>query len=520
MELTGTADAVGAVSPAGHRSLSPTLAAFLQDWQPRQRRTAGYQAMLFTRLDTLSRAHPEWADYDLMTHLLGALHLIIENDRLTGGHTREQIVDELAGLVALEHREDMSARHQEIAAAVVDVLLNTRGRQTRLSQPYMRANLDGTVDHPPLTLRLVQAVGDDDAVSPVLRPTPEAINIFQNLYDFDPSDRAAAERYRSERMLRRRDYDEVLSSVERRSTSIHGLQSDLDRMLRRIAYNVRDVDYASDVIPRLDEAMSLIGEQVDAEEKFASTVAEHVHDDAPDLPRLHRIIERLQQLIRSLSGLHRTTASFKRQYEEQQDRQLFTYRRMTISPQAEIVEPLLGATPEQLIALMEEPLATWMGVREPRIPSLRALFDRVAPPRHDRGGDPPRDPFDLGDVRNEAEEFDPALAEAASRILDSITEPLALSELLSGVATGTEPLDDLEPRHRLLLPWVLGVAVAGGYGSTDAGEAGNPATTQRQLTVLRTGQTFDDGTISGDDLLIVPRAREITVMTGGTRGRH
>ena len=110
MELTGTADAVGAVPMAGHRSLSPTLAAFLQDWQPRQRRTAGYQAMLFTRLDALSRAHPEWADYDFLTHILGALHLIIENDRLTGGHTREQIVDELAGLVALEQPEDTSTQ--------------------------------------------------------------------------------------------------------------------------------------------------------------------------------------------------------------------------------------------------------------------------------------------------------------------------------------------------------------------------------------------------------------------------
>jgi hypothetical protein len=508
MELTGTADAVGAVPPASHRSLSPTLAAFLQDWQPRQRKTAGYQAMLFTRLDALSRAHPEWADYDLLTHVLGALHLIIENDRLTGGHTREQIVDELAGLVALENPEASPAQHQEIAAAVVDLLLNTRGRQARLSQPYMRTNPDGTVDHPPLTLRLVQTVGDDDAVSPVLRPTPEAINIFQNLYDFDPSDRAAAERYRSERMLRRRDYDEVLSSVERRSTSIHGLQTDLDRMLRRIAYNVRDVDYASEIIPRLDEAMSLISEQVDAEEKFAATVAEHIHDDAPDLPRLHRITECLQQLIRSLSGLHRTTASFKREYEEQQDRQLFTYRRMTISPQAEIVEPLLDVTPEQLIALMEEPLATWMGVREPRVPSLRALFDRVAPQRYDRSGDSPRDPFDLGEVRDEAEGFDPALAEAAARILDSITEPLSLSQLLSDLATGTEPLDDLDPAHRHLLPWVLGVTVAGAYGSTDTGEAGNPTPGQRQLTILRFGQTFDDGTLSGDDLLIVPFSEE------------
>lgn len=74
MESTGTADAVGVIPTTGHRSLSPTLAAFLQDWQPRQRKTAGYQAMLFTRLDALSRAHPEWAGYDLLTHVLGQCH--------------------------------------------------------------------------------------------------------------------------------------------------------------------------------------------------------------------------------------------------------------------------------------------------------------------------------------------------------------------------------------------------------------------------------------------------------------
>jgi hypothetical protein len=185
-----------------------------------------------------------------------------------------------------------------------------------------------------------------------------------------------------------------------------------------------------------------------------------------------------------------------------------TYRRLTISPQAEIVEPLLDITPEQLIALMEGPLAAWMGVHEPRVPSLRALFDRVAPPRHDRSGDSPRDPFDLGDVRGEAEGFDPALAEAVSRILGSVTEPLSLSQLLSRLAMGTEPLDDLYPAHRHLLAWVLGVTVAGAYGSTDTGEAGNPPPEQRQLTILRTGQRFDDGTLSGDDLLIVPFPEE------------
>jgi hypothetical protein len=434
--------------------------------------------------------------------------LIIENDRLTGGHTREQIVDELAGLVALENPSDGPTRHHEIAMAVVDLLLNARGRHTRLSQPYMRVSAEGAVDHPQLTLRLVQTTGDEETVTPVLRPTPEAINIFQNLFEFDPSDRAAAERYRSERMLQRRDYDEVLSSVERRSTSIHGLRSDLERMLRRISYNVRDVDYAGEVIPRLDEAMSLIGEQVEAEEKFAATVAEHVHDDAPDLPRLQRITERLQHLIRSLTGLHRTTASFKREFEDQQDRQLFTYRRMTISPQAEIVEPLLGITPAQVITLMQGPLAIWMGVRPPRVVSLRALTDRIAPGRRDLGTGPQTDPFELGGARDPAEDFDSALADAASRILSAITRPCSLSEVLAGLATQPDLIEELEPRQQVLLPWVLAVMVAGSYGSTDSGEPGTglAPSTEARLRVLRTGRAFDDGIVAGDDLLLIPTA--------------
>lgn len=515
MEPTGGIDdAEGLLPRAGSRSLSPALAAFLADWQPRQRRTAGFQAMLFSRLDTLARAHPEWDGYDLLTHALGALHLIIENDRLTGGHTREQIVDELAGLVALERPEDSPERHHEIAAAIVDLLLNARGRHTRLSQPYLRVGRDGTVDHPQLTLRLVQTVGDEEAATPRLRPTPEAINIFQNLFEFDPSDRAAAERYRSERMMKRRDYDEVLSSVERRSTSIHGLRADLDRMLRRISYNVRDVDYAGEVIPRLDEALTLIGEQVDAEEKFATTIAEHVHDEAPDLLRLKRINERLQQLIRSLTGLHRTAASFKREFEEQQDRQLFTYRRMTISPQAEIVEPLLRVTPAQMTGLMEGPLAAWMGTRAPRITSLRALIDRIAPVRHGPGGGPQADPFELGDVRDPAEGFSPALAEAARKILGTIAGPVSLSEVLSGLRANPEALDGVEARYRSLLPWVLAVTVASAYGATDAGEPGtSPAASQDgDVMVLRTGSTFEDRTVSGDDLLIIPAAGQWSPM--------
>lgn len=270
-------------SDSGRYQLSPTLRAYLSTWQPRQRRTAGLQAALFNRLDTLARAHPEWESYDLLTHVLGAMHLIIENDRLTGGNTRVQIIEELSGLVALEQQGDPPELHRAIAEALIDLLLNAKGRYTRVRDRYVMVDAGGTVTHPEQSFHFVRTVGDDTAAEPTLRATPEAINIFQNLFEFDPSDRAAAERYRSERMLQRRDYDEVLSSVDRRATGIHGLRSDLEQLLRRISYNVRDVAYAGEVIPRLDEALVLVHEQVEAEERFAEAVSDHAHHDAPDL---------------------------------------------------------------------------------------------------------------------------------------------------------------------------------------------------------------------------------------------
>src|SRR5438094_8733569 len=126
--------------------VSPTLRAFMAGWQPRQRRSLGMLYALLSRLQTVGQAHPEWANYDLLTHILAALHLIIENDRLTGGHTEEQIIDELFALVASEHPDDDPTVHRAIAEAVVDVLTNARNRRLRLRDHYMHAPNGGSVE--------------------------------------------------------------------------------------------------------------------------------------------------------------------------------------------------------------------------------------------------------------------------------------------------------------------------------------------------------------------------------------
>jgi hypothetical protein len=436
---------------------------------------------------------------------LAALHLIIETDRLTGGHTREQIVDELVGLIAFEHPRDPAERHREIAEAAVDLLANARDRHTRLRDRYLRVGPDGSVSHPDQSFHLVRVVSADETAEPTLRATPEAINIFQNLFEFDPSDRAAAERYRSERMLERHDYDEVLSSVERRATSIHGLRGELDRLLRRLTYNVRDVDYAAQVIPLLDEAVALVREQIDAEERFANTVAEHIHHRAPDLPRLQRITDHLQALIRALTALLRTATVVRKRFEEEQDRQLFTYRRVTINPQSELLQPLLAVTPQELVELLQAPLAVWLGPRRPCVPNLQAVIDRTVPTRRPPTTTQSMDPFDLGGLRGRNDELDPMLLAAVTRVLGEVTAPTSLSELLGRLADAPG-IDRLQVSQRALLPWALAVTVASAYGVTDPDEprSSSEGFDHSRLAVVWNGGRLNGGPVAGDDLLIIP----------------
>ena len=490
--------------PDVRRRVSDALAAFLVSWQPRQRRTAGLQSVLFTRLHNLLGAHAEWRHYDLLTHALAALHLIIENDRLTGGHTETQIVDELAGLVAFEKPNDPPETHREVAQAVVDVLTNARGRRLRFTDQYLHAP-NGTVAHPEQTFHFVRYVGADDTTNPTLRATSEAINLFQNLYEFDPSDRVAAERYRSQRMLDREDYDEVLSSIERRATTVHGLQMTLNGLLAHISHNVRDVDYAARVIPVLDESLRIVIEQIDAEERFAEAVNEYMHRDAPDLTHLQRISSRLQALIRSLGKLRRTAGETKGHFEHQQDRQLFTYRRITINPQSQVIEPLLTFAPDSLLAMTAGPLAMLLGPRRPRILNLAQVIDRTIPKQRSIYDSDVDDPFDFGGLYVPALDLDPAHTAAVADRLAAVTEPVSLPELLSDIADDPE----LSPQERQRVAWLMALTVASAYGVVDATDDESHSVDvsmfdHDRLKVVASGESFENNGICGAELIVVP----------------
>ncbi|MGW6739365.1 hypothetical protein ACWGDX_01260 [Streptomyces sp. NPDC055025] len=487
--------------------LNEQLQGFLDQWQVRQRRTAGLQAALFVRLDALRRSHRGWDDYDLITVLLGALHLVIENDRLSGGRPRPALVDDITSLCAWQRPQDPQAIHREIAEAVIDLLVNERDRQTRMTDRYVRPDDRAQAHYVMQSFAFVTAAADDESSEPVLRATPEAINVFQNLVDFDPFDRLSAERYRSERMLKRRDYDEVLDSVDRRTLSVHGLSAQLHSLLRRITYNVRDVDYASEVMPRLTDIITLVGEQVEAEEKFADAVAEHLHLHAPDYARLQRLSSTLRDLVIALFKLQKTGAEVRAAYEAEQDRQLFTPRRLTINPQGQLFAPLLDMPPQDAADLLEPLMVRLLGPRTPRVLSLPRLKDVMMPAARRPGGDS-RAPFDIGDLRNSMNDLDPAVLDAVHRILAGIATPTRLSTLLDGLPH-SGVLDSLDAPAGRLVPWVLAVTVTSAYGGfntveDDLSPAADAFLTGR-LVVVRPGTPLPAGAINGDELVLIPR---------------
>ena len=475
----------------------------MADWQPRQRSTAGLLVELFDALGALRRAHPEWADYDLTTHLLAALHLAIENNRLTGTRTLNELVAELATLCAFERPDDEAQRHTDIAQAIFGVLMNSRNRETRFMDRYLSMDVSGRAEHPVQSFAFLHGVGGDDTTDPRMKVTPEGVNIFQNLHDFDPFDRAAAERYRSERMLKRGDYEEVAASVQRRATSIHGVQANLDRLLRRMSSNVREVNYSKDVIPQVDEALVLIGEQIRPEEKLAAGIDEHMHHRAPDVTRLQRITDHLNDLLRALSRLYSMLSMVKETYEQEQDRQLFTFRRLTINPQTDLFEPLLRHRPHAVVTLLEQRLATLLGPRVPQVLNMQVVINRTQPQDRTPGtGDDP-DPFDLGDSRDDNADDTPAIVAEVSAILAELTTSTSLSQLIAGVAE--RPMPHLAPDQRARVPWALAVAVAGAYGGNDPAESDAPQIFDHtRFGVVRPSTPLSTGAVSGDDLIVVP----------------
>ncbi|MFF8531668.1 hypothetical protein ACN6K9_002543 [Streptomyces sp. SAS_267] len=486
--------------------LNEQLQGFLDQWQSRQRRTAGLQAALFVRLDALRRTHREWDDYDLITVLLGALHLVIENDRLSGGRPRNALVEDITSLCAWQQPQDPPVTHHDIAESVMDLLVNERDRQTRMTDRYVRPDTGHEARYVVQSFAFVTATADDESDEPVLRATPEAINVFQNLVAFDPFDRLSAERYRSERMLKRRDYDEVLDSVDRRTLSVHGLATQLNSLLRRITYNVRDVDYQGDVMPRLADIITLVGEQVDAEEKFAEAVAEHFHLNAPDYARLQRLNSSLHDLVVALLTLQRTGAEVNTSFETEQDRQLFTPRRLTINPQGQLFAPLLDMPPEDAADLLEPLMVRLLGPRTPRVLSLLRLQDIMTPAAR-RSSEPDRDPFDIGDLRPAAGDLDPAVLAAVQDVLDSVTEPTRLSTLLEEL----QHSDVLDTPTARLVPWALAVTVASAYGGFHGADDDLPpaagAFLTGRLTVVRPGTRLTATGIAGDELILIPRPR-------------
>ncbi|MFF5985399.1 hypothetical protein ACFY78_41890 [Streptomyces olindensis] len=483
--------------------LNEQLKGFLGQWQARQRRTAGLQAALFVRLDALRRSH-RWDDYDLITVLLGALHLVIENDRLSGGRPRHALIDDITSLCAWQQPQDPPATHREIAEAVMDLLVNERQRQTRITDRYVRPDDRDQAHYVVQSFAFVITAADDESSEPVLRATPEAINVFQNLVDFDPFDRLSAERYRSERMLKRRDYDEVLDSVDRRTLNVHGLSAQLHSLLRRITYNVRDVDYADEVMPRLTDIITLVGEQVEAEEKFADAVAEHLHLHAPDYARLQRLSSTLRDLIIALLKLQTTGAEVRAAYEAEQDRQLFTPRRLTINPQGQLFAPLLDMPPQDATDLLEPLMARLLGPRTPRVLSLPHLKDVMTPAA--RGpSERARDPFDIGDLRTTTGVLDPAVHIAVHDVLDSITTPTRLSTLLQDLHHSAT----LDASTARLVPWALAVTVVSAYGGFSTADDDLPAAADAFLTgrlaVVRPGTSLPAGAVSGDELVLIPR---------------
>jgi hypothetical protein len=160
----------------------------------------------------------EWPDgiYDIVTLALAAIDLVVSRQGFESEATRSDVVAALTDLAAQAGPERPADEHRDIAAFVVDSLLNRPGRQAPfryVTSDYSSPETGHRRREVPFSL-LVEH--DHPARNEnVLRATNDAINALIGGLDFDVEDEQVATELVLERQLARHAFDAALKSAER-----------------------------------------------------------------------------------------------------------------------------------------------------------------------------------------------------------------------------------------------------------------------------------------------------------------
>jgi hypothetical protein len=383
----------------------------------------------------------DWTRYDLRALALAAVDAVIDEMGLAYGATAAAVRARLAALARAAAPDRPPAQAEQVAAAVLDALLNDRERREAFAVPY--SDWSGPAHRrAQLVFKLLEEVEAPDGTI-VLRATDEAVNLFVGALDRDVEDAQAAAEAILESQLRRGRIDQAVATArEARLRSVQ-FAGRVRRVLDATRRDLRQVDWGEDVPRLLDDALHHLASRLDVERHLVATLRDTLDEiadagedggarGAAQAAELVRLVTDCQS--RHLE-LHEQLLGARGEFLAAQDRQRFAPAAdaRAVDLGEELLKPLL-----RVEAAVAEPAAGAfvlgaLGPAPPRLARLPDLVDALLQPRRsadehgERGGEPDLVALDL-----DAWRFSPETWVAALDVLDVVgPAPVRLSDLLA-----------------------------------------------------------------------------------------
>jgi len=420
----------------------------------------------------------DWTRDDLRALALAAVDAVIDEMGLAYGATAADVRGRLATLVRAAAPGGPPGHAEQVAAAVLDALLNDRERREAFSISYSdwsrpqhrRASL---------VFKLLEEVEAPDGTV-VLRATDEAVNLFVGALDRDVEDAQAAAEAVLESQLRRGRIDQAVASArEARLRSVQ-FAARINRVLEATRRDLRQVDWGENVPRLLDDAFTHLRTRLDVERALLATLRDTLDEvaDAGEAGSAEGAAQaaELVALITDCQSrhleLHERLVGARSDFLAAQDRQRFAPAAQVrvVDLSEELLKPLL-----RLPAATAEPPATTflvgaLGAIAPRLTRLAELVDDLLQPRRvaeeiDARDDAP----DLVALDVDPWRFAPHAWVAALDVLDPVgEEPVRLSDLLADARRVSEDVAELVALTAL---HAFAPEVAGDLVATDDGAA-------------------------------------------------
>jgi hypothetical protein len=444
-----------------------------------------------------NKAHrPSLRGIDVRTLSLLALDMTIEGMGLGEGITRRELAARLRTLSPLFTGQEADAVFGEACDFVVDGLVNAP-RSEAFREEYLAVE-EGTPELRHFEFRLLQE--EDHGGRVVLRATKYAINLCLRMLETEIEDAQVANEAVLEDQLRRGAISRaVVSAQQARMLSI-GLRERIDDLLARIARDAGQVDYETELKPRLDEAREHLVRRASSSDRLLEVVEDKLDDARGDAAReLARLRETLRDCRARHAHLAERVMRATREFLDNQERQSFRRARSGRLPamEAEVARPALllpaGAVEAMapgIVALLHAPA---------RVPvfSLAVLAEACLAPRRETAtmqavvDDSPPEEVVPPPPRFSDRDRDEVLAWLHEHVARARPEGLALSTLVARAE---------EERWSAGRVCLLGLEALRLMERHREGEPGDEG-----VVAAPSGATFSGACVAGDDLLLALR---------------